>query len=75
MVYRTTGMKIIYIQAIVGSSLKFISGHSFSVCRASGKREVLVLNDSKLKRWEKMENVIFESCVARHERKIKEVSI
>ena len=42
-------------------SLKFISSHLASICRASGKRTILG-NHSKSKGWEEKFETCFKSC-------------
>lgn len=55
--------KIIHTRAVVDISLKFLSSPSYSVWKASGKREVFVFNDFKSKGWEKIGNVHLKSCI------------
>ena len=54
----------------MGISLKFISSCLASVYRASGKRSVLALNDSKSKGWEKLGMLVWR-VVARYKETIR----
>ena len=67
MAHRVTGTKtglciLVYILYYVNAatSLKFISGCPESVCRASGKREVFILN-VKIREWDKIRKLGLES--------------
>lgn len=67
MAHTVTGTKIILTWAIVAIYLTFILSHLASHLKTLGKWAVLVLSDTKLKRWEKIGNVGLESHSQIHE--------
>lgn len=61
MAHRAIGTVDYLYVSFVATSLKFSSSYPASVCRAVGKRAVLVFNDFKSIEWEKIGNLSLES--------------